>query len=45
MMSFSRSNKRYMYILMIIDVFSKYGWAIQDFRIYGRYPTSKAMIG
>ena len=28
MQSFSRSNKGFKYILMIIDVFSKYGWAI-----------------
>ena len=28
MQSFSRYNKGYKYILMIIDVFSKYGWAI-----------------
>ena len=28
MQSFSRSNKGVKYILMIIDVFSKYGWAI-----------------
>ena len=28
MQSFSRFNKGYKYILMIIDVFSKYGWAI-----------------
>ena len=28
MQAFSRSNKGYKYILMIIDVFSKYGWAI-----------------
>ena len=28
MQSFSKSNKGYKYILMIIDVFSKYGWAI-----------------
>jgi len=28
MQSFSRKNKGYKYILMIIDVFSKYGWAI-----------------
>ena len=26
--SFSKANKRNKYILMIIDVFSKYGWAI-----------------
>jgi len=28
MQSFSRQNKGYKHILMIIDVFSKYGWAI-----------------
>ena len=28
MQSFARQNKGYRYILMIIDVFSKYGWAI-----------------
>ena len=28
MQAFSRSNKGYKYILMIIDTFSKYGWAI-----------------
>ena len=28
MQAFSKSNKGYKYILMIIDVFSKYGWAI-----------------
>ena len=28
MQSFSRSNKGFKYILMVIDVFSKYGWAI-----------------
>ena len=28
MQSFSRSNKGYKYILMIIDVFSKFGWAV-----------------
>ena len=28
MQSFSRKNKGYKYILMIIDVFSKFGWAI-----------------
>ena len=28
MQAFSRNNKGYKYILMIIDVFSKYGWAI-----------------
>lgn len=28
MQYFSRANKGYKYILMIIDVFSKYGWAI-----------------
>ena len=28
MQSFSRTNKGYKYILMIIDVFSKYGWAV-----------------
>lgn len=28
MQSFSRQNKGYKYILMIIDVFSKYGWAV-----------------
>jgi len=28
MQSFSRTNKGYKYILMIIDVFSKFGWAI-----------------
>ena len=28
MQSFSKSNKGYKYILMIIDVFSKYGWGI-----------------
>ena len=28
MQSFSKSNNGYKYILMIIDVFSKYGWAI-----------------
>ena len=28
MQSFARENKGYKYILMIIDVFSKYGWAI-----------------
>ena len=28
MHAFSKSNKGYKYILMIIDVFSKYGWAI-----------------
>ena len=28
MQSLSRSNKGFKYILMIIDVFSKYGWAI-----------------
>ena len=28
MQYYSRSNKGYKYILMIIDVFSKYGWAI-----------------
>ena len=28
MQSFSKSNKGFKYILMIIDVFSKYGWAI-----------------
>ena len=28
MQSFSRSNKGFKYILMIIDVFSKYGWAV-----------------
>ena len=28
MQSFARQNKGYKYILMIIDVFSKYGWAI-----------------
>ena len=28
MQSFSRSNKGYKYILMIINVFNKYGWAI-----------------
>ena len=28
MQSFSRSNKGFKYILMIIDVFSKYRWAI-----------------
>lgn len=28
MQLFSKSNKGYKYILMIIDVFSKYGWAI-----------------
>ena len=26
--SLAKSNKNYKYILMIIDVFSKYGWAI-----------------
>ena len=28
MQSFSRKNKGYKYILMVIDIFSKYGWAI-----------------
>ena len=28
MQYYSRTNKGYKYILMIIDVFSKYGWAI-----------------
>ena len=28
MQAFTRQNKGYKYILMIIDVFSKYGWAI-----------------
>ena len=28
MQSFSRYNKGYKYIIMIIDIFSKYGWAI-----------------
>ena len=28
MQSFAKSNKGYKYILMIIDVFSKYGWSI-----------------
>ena len=28
MQSFSKNNKGYKYILMIIDVFSKFGWAI-----------------
>ena len=28
MQAFARQNKGYKYILMIIDVFSKYGWAI-----------------
>ena len=28
MQSFSRQNKGYKHILMIIDIFSKYGWAI-----------------
>ena len=28
MQSFARTNKGYKYILMIIDVFSKYGWAV-----------------
>ena len=28
MQYYSRSNKGYKYILMIIDVFSKYGWAV-----------------
>ena len=28
MQSFSKSNKGYKYILMIMDVFSKYGWGI-----------------
>ena len=28
MQSFSRSNKDFKYILMIIDAFSKYGWAV-----------------
>ena len=28
MQSFSKSNKGYKYILMVIDVFSKFGWAV-----------------
>ena len=28
MQAFSRTNKGYKYILTVIDVFSKYGWAI-----------------
>ena len=28
MQSFSKNNKGFKYILIIIDVFSKYGWAI-----------------
>ena len=26
--SFSRSNKGYLYLLTVIDVFSKYGWIV-----------------
>ena len=28
MSSFSRSNKGYLYLLTVIDVFSKYGWIV-----------------